>query len=125
FIRPGQQRAGGLAALHAPGGERLAEQLRADAQLLARLSALADRAASQAEQTGAMGAISESVTLNTGSLYHAQATHRATAVPLVALGQAEGACVVLTPVGENGSELIERSLLVAAEGFEGFLWSQR
>ncbi len=125
FIRPGQQRAGGLAALHAPGGERLAEQLRADAQLLARLSALADRAASQAEQTGALGTISESVTVNSGSLYHAQATHRATAVPLMALGQAEGACVVLTPVAEKANDLAEKSLLVAAEGFEGFLWSQR
>jgi len=125
FIRPGQQRAGGLAALHAAGGEQLAEQLRTDAQLLARLSALADRAALQAEQTGAMGTISESVTLNSGALYHAQATHRATAVPLVALGQAEGACVVLMPVGEKGTELTDRSLQVAAEGFEGFLWSQR
>jgi hypothetical protein len=125
FIRPGQQRAGGLAAVHAPGNERLAEQLRADAQLLARLSALADRAAAQASQSGVPGAISESVTISTGSLYHAQATHRATAVPLVALGQAEGACVVLTPVAEKAGELTEKSLLVAAEGFEGFLWSQR
>lgn len=125
FIRPGQHRAGGLAALHASGGEQLAEQLRADAQLLSRLSTLADRAASQAEQSGVTGAISESVTIGGGALYHAQATHRATAVPLVALGQAEGACVVLTPMGEKGTELTERSLLVAAEGFEGFLWSQR
>lgn len=125
FIRPGQQRAGGLAALHAPGGEQLAEQLRADSQLLSRLSTLAERAASQAEQNGAMGTISESVTLGGGALYHAQPTHRATAVPLIALGQAEGACVVLTPVREQATELTERSLLVAAEGFEGFLWSQR
>lgn len=111
--------------MHAPGGEQLAEQLRADSQLLSRLSTLADRAASQAEQNGAMATISESVTLGGGALYHAQPTHRATAVPLVALGQAEGACVVLTPVREQATDLTERSLLVAAEGFEGFLWSQR
>lgn len=125
FIRPGQQRAGGLAAVHAPSGEQLAAQLRADARLLSRLSTLADRAASQAEQSGAMSTITESVTVGDGALYHAQATHRATAVPLMALGQAEGACVVLTPMSEKGGEMTERSLLVAAEGFEGFLWSQR
>ncbi|MFI4916524.1 MAG: GAF domain-containing protein [Phycisphaerales bacterium JB060] len=124
FIKPGQQRAGGLAGLHAPAGERLADQLRADAQLLARLSKLADRAADLAGQEGSQ-AITENVTVGDGTLYHAQATHRATAVPLLALGRAEGACVVLTPVNQAATELTERSLLVAAEGFEGFLWSQR
>ncbi len=130
YIRPGQQRAGGLAALRAPGGERLAEQLRADSQLLSRLSKLADRAAAMAEQNAGAGVVfegvvSESVTIGGGALYHAQATHRATAVPLVALGQAEGACIVLTPVAQSPSALAERSLLAVAEGFEGFLWSQR
>ncbi|MFI4883119.1 MAG: GAF domain-containing protein [Phycisphaerales bacterium JB064] len=125
FIRGSQHREGGLAAVHvAPGHERLAEQLRGDAQLLARLSKLAERAAEQA-QNGTVQPITESVMIGSGALYHAQATHRATAVPLVALGQAEGACVVLTPAGENGNALAERSMLVAAEGFEGFLWSQR
>ena len=125
FIRGGQQREGGLAAVHVQAGnERLAEQLRTDAQLLKRLASLAERAAQQA-QGGTVQPISESVTLGGGALYHAQATHRATALPLVALGQAEGACVVLTPTTENGGAIAERSMLVAAEGFEGFLWSQR
>ncbi|MEQ9097241.1 MAG: GAF domain-containing protein [Phycisphaerales bacterium] len=125
FIKPGQQRAGGLAALRAPSGERLAEQLRADAQLLARLSKLADRAADLAQQQGAAQALTESVTVGGGALYQPQATHRATAVPLVALGQAEGACVVLSPIHEQPAAMGERALLAAAEGFEGFLWSQR
>jgi hypothetical protein len=125
FIKPGQQRAGGLAAVHAPGGERLAEQLRGDAQLLARLSKLCERAADLAQQQGTAQALTESVSVGGGAMYHAQATHRATAVPLLALGQAEGACVVLTPVGEPANALAERSMLVAAEGFEGFLWNQR
>lgn len=125
FIKPGQQRAGGLAAIRSPGGQRLAEQLRADAQLLSRLSKLADRAADLAQQEPGSGVLHESVTLDGGPLYHAQATHRATAVPLVALGQAEGACVLLTPVAEQPAAITERALLTAAEGFEGFLWSQR
>lgn len=125
YIRPGQQRVGGLATMHVPGGERLAEQLSDDARLLARLSSLADRAAAAAELSAGAEVLSESVTVGGGALYHAQATHRALAVPLVALGQAEGACVVLTPVSESTPALAERSLLVAAEGFEGFLWSQR
>ena len=124
FIRPGQQREGGLAAVHAPNDQRLVEQLRTDARLLARLSGLAERAAEQVA-SGSVRTISENVHVEQGSMYHAQATHRATAVPLVALGQAEGACVVLTPVADNGNALAERSMLVAAEGFEGFLWSQR
>ncbi|MEQ8316227.1 MAG: GAF domain-containing protein [Phycisphaerales bacterium] len=129
FIKPGQQRAGGLAAMHVPGGERLAEQLKNDAQLLARLSKLADRAAelaqSQARSQVQPEALAESVTVGGGALYHAQATHRATAVPLVALGHAEGACVVLTPMGEQSNGLADGALVAAAGGFEGFLWSQR
>jgi hypothetical protein len=125
FIRGSQHREGGLAAVHVqPGNERLAEQLRTDAQLLTRLSRLAERAAEQA-QGGAAQPLSESVMLGGSPMYHAQASHRATAFPLVALGQAEGACVVLSPTSENGNALAERSMLVAAEGFEGFLWSQR
>ncbi len=135
FIKPGQQRAGGLAALRAPGGERLAEQLRSDAQLLARLSKLADRAADLAQEQAQSQTqtqsqpLTESVTIGGGALYHAQATHRATAVPLVALGQAEGACVVLTPMSQQASEqangLAEGAMVAAAGNFEGFLWSQR
>lgn len=130
FIRPGAQRTGGLAAVYSPASERaardeLASQLRADAQLLSRLARLADRAADQAER-GNPGIVSENVIVGgAGGLYHAQATHRAQAVPLVAQGQAEGACVLLTPLGGESSTLAERSLLVAAEGFEGFLWAQR
>ena len=33
FIQPGEQRAGGLAAMHAPDDPRLIEQVRGDAQL--------------------------------------------------------------------------------------------
>lgn len=130
FIRPGAQRAGGLAAAYSPASDRLARdelvlQWRADAQLLLRLSRLADRAADQAQQ-GRVGIVSENVLVGgAGGLYHATATHRAMAVPLVALGQAEGACVLLAPLAERTDALAEATVLVAAEGFEGFLWAQR
>lgn len=130
YIRPGAQRTGGLAAIHSPASDRLgqdelARQLRADASLLSRLARLAERAAEQAER-GNPSVISESVVLGgVGALYHAQATHRALAVPLLAQGQAEGACVVLTPIHGSSTEPTENTLIMAAEGFEGFLWAQR
>jgi len=125
FIRAGERRAGGLAAVHASGHPRLAEQLRTDEQLLARLSRLAERAAEQSTGDGPARPLIENVIVGDASMYHAQATHRATAVPLVALGRCEGACVVLSPVGQQRALQVESTMIFAAEGFEGFLWSQR
>ncbi|MEO1277560.1 MAG: GAF domain-containing protein [Planctomycetota bacterium] len=125
FIQPGEQRAGGLAAMHAPDDPRLIEQVRGDAQLLSRLANLAERAAQQAGSGGQTRALSENVLVGAGTMYQAQATHRATAVPLLALGRPEGACVVLSSVNREAVPQADQSMLVAAEGFEGFLWSQR
>lgn len=125
FIRPGQEREGGLAAIRSPDSEGLAEQLRGDARLLSRLANLAERAAERVESSGQSAAFSENVSIGSGDLYHAQATHRAIALPLVALGRAEGACVVLAPIRQGSGAESERALMLAAEGFEGFLWSQR
>ncbi len=125
FIQASEQRAGGLAAMHAPGDQRLIEQVRGDAQLLSRLANLAERAAQQAGNSGQVTALAENVMIGSGSMYQVQATHRATAVPLLALGRPEGACVVLSAVDRESPAHADQSMLVAAEGFEGFLWSQR
>lgn len=92
-----------------------------DESVSRKLAVIGERAAA-----GPAGGLSEPMTL-TGAqdLYAARATHSALAVPLLADGRSEGACIVLVPSGDreaHGAKLERLALTVAR--FEAFLWQQ-
>ncbi|MEO1007597.1 MAG: GAF domain-containing protein [Planctomycetota bacterium] len=123
YIGGGSDREGGLAAMHErPGAQQLAQRVRNDPGMLARLARVAERAMESDES----GVVSERLVAADGLMYDSAATHEALGVPLVANGRTEGACVLLVPLARRDSSGLARtSLRLAADGFEAFLWSQR
>ncbi|MDX9912033.1 MAG: efflux RND transporter periplasmic adaptor subunit [Phycisphaerales bacterium] len=129
FLTPTATRAGGAAATWVSPSVRGDPRALLAPAVVKRLERIAEQARGEDARRSLAPGVVESVTIegstSSAGIYSASATHRAIAVPLSAEGRIEGACVVLTRVGEGpGDDEARLRMALAGTRFEAFLWRE-
>lgn len=129
YLLETQARKAGPAAVYIAPGETdsLRGRLASDGTAMSKIERLvAETAENWRASGGRTPGVIEEVSITESAMYQAGATHRAIAAPLVAEGQVEGACVLLTPTSAplDAGEALTRLALTCVR-FETFVWRQR